>query len=91
MASNNNFRETDNDSASTDAYSGSGSTDVIDKSDLNVCREGPTIIETDLTLEGKTVILKLSSKVSVSKSQDLFLATQVNAPFVQLFEKCISK
>ena len=90
MASNRNFGIDDN--ASTDAYSDSASTDknsVIDKSDSDVSR--PTIIETDLTLEGKNVTLKLSSKVSVSKSQDLFLATQANCPFVQLFDKYITK
>ena len=62
MASNNNFHTDNNDNVSTDPYSGSASTDVVDKSDLDVRRDGPTIIETEVTLEGKTVTLKYLQK-----------------------------
>ena len=65
------------------------SRDQMNSSNGNSC--GPTVLETKLTLRDKSTTLKLSSKISVSKSEDLFVATKTNDYFIPLFEKICEK
>ena len=65
------------------------SRDQMNSSNGNSC--GPTVLETKLTLRDKSTTLKLSSKISVSKSEDLFVATKTNDSFIPLFKKFCEK
>ena len=47
----------------------------------------PTLIETKLTVQNKDMTVNLVSKISVGKSEDLFLVSKLADPFLQCLNK----
>lgn len=64
------------------------STHIIDD---GLLQEPRTVLETEFTVEKGDTKLKISSKISVSKSQDLFIATKSVEPFIDSVNKFLSE